>query len=406
MKNYESLEKLYYKNKNVVEEFEKRLNNPLNLKTGLEIYPSRRGERVLQEKYQLFYLPIIENSVLQEKIFTNSIKIVTLASQLPQSARDSCLREIMINEIKKSNDIEGVMSTKQELYDRINSKKKDKFSGIVRKYIEILTGTYTTIENIEKIKELYTSLFASEIQTDREYKLDGEFFRKEPVYIFKNGTNEKVHTGNPTESSIIEDLNKLIVFMNKKDIPSLLKSAITHYFLEYIHPFYDGNGRFGRFIFSMYLSRKLDLFTGLSLSYAIDIKKKDYLKSFIDISSPKNFGEITFFVKSILETVTIGQESILSLLEEKKNRLNFALEIIEKFDLEVKLKDVLFLLVQNHIFSKNFPLYDQEMIKYVNKGRTWVNTCLKSLREKGYIIKMKQKPSYHKISEKIVDMIE
>ncbi|MGL4970442.1 MAG: Fic family protein, partial [Cetobacterium sp.] len=39
---------------------------------------------------------------------------------------------------------------------------------------------------------------------------------------------------------IISHITDLVKFMNKSDIQSLVKTSIAHYYLEYIHPFYDG----------------------------------------------------------------------------------------------------------------------------------------------------------------------
>ena len=43
----------------------------------------------------------------------------------------------LINEIIKSNGIEGVHTTKKDVYDSMNSNKKYRFSGIVKKYKQI-----------------------------------------------------------------------------------------------------------------------------------------------------------------------------------------------------------------------------------------------------------------------------
>ena len=51
-----------------------------------------------------------------------------------------------------------------------------------------------------------------------------------------------------------KNIEDLIQFMNIKDIPFLVKASIVHFFFEYIHPFYDGNGRFGRYLLSLYLA--------------------------------------------------------------------------------------------------------------------------------------------------------
>ena len=68
--------------------------------------------------------------------------------------------------------------------------------------------------------------------------------------------------------------------MNDDSIPYLIKIAITHYYFEYIHAFYDGNGRMGRYIASSMLYN-LDPLIAMKLSSVIKNNYKRYLDSFV-----------------------------------------------------------------------------------------------------------------------------
>ena len=91
-------------------------------------------------------------------------------------------------------------------------------------------------------------------------------------------------------------------------------------FFENIHPFYDGNGRTGRYILAKYLSRKLDKFSGLVLSQQINHHKQDYYKAFRNTGDHLNRADATFFVETLLTFIKEGQENIIqTLLENKSN---------------------------------------------------------------------------------------
>ncbi|WP_375543883.1 Fic family protein [Helcococcus kunzii] len=97
---------------------------------------------------------------------------------------------------------------------------------------------------------------------------------------------EKVHVGDSNEEEITEDLTKLLSYMNEEDESDIIKAIVSHYIFEYIHLFYNGNGRLGRYLLSSYLAYKLDPFSALSISEAIKNNKNKYG----DI-----FSEVTYF---------------------------------------------------------------------------------------------------------------
>lgn len=403
MSNYSELSKLYYQKVNIEEELKKRLENPCVYKTLLYILPILRGERV-SEEVELFFLPIKNVLMLQDEIIQNSRDILNLSNELPEVALNYCIREIMVNEIIKSNGIEGVHTTKKDVYDSMDSNKKYRFSGIIKKYKQITENKIEKINSAEEIRKIYDEVFSEEIMINPENQLDGKLFRKGLVYV-TDSSMKNVHLGDSNEELILKHIKNLIIFMNKKDINFLLKACIIHYYFEYIHPFYDGNGRFGRLIFSMYLARKLDVFTGLSLSYAIFSEKEKYSKLFLNTSNSKNFGEITFFLIGMLELIKKGQESIMKMLEDKIEKLNFSKNYLNNLNLSDLEKDIMFVYIQNHIFS-NSDLEDKELCKIINMSRPTLKNNIEQLIKKEYLTKISKKPITHVLSDKLQKVID
>ena len=402
MNNYLELSKLYYQKANIEEELNKRLENPCVYKTSLYISPILRGERVSKE-VELFFLPIKNVLMLQDEIIQNSRNILNLSNKLPEVALNYCVREIMVNEIIKSNGIEGVHTTKKDVYDSMNSNKKYRFSGIIKKYKQITENKIEKINSAEEIRKIYDEVFSEEIVINPENKLDGKLFRKGIVHITTGMKN--VHLGDTTEELILEHIEKLIEFMNRKDINFLLKACITHYYFEYIHPFYDGNGRFGRLIFSMYLARKLDIFTGLSLSYSIFSEKEKYSKLFLNTSKPKNFGEITFFLIGIMELIKKGQESIIKMLMDRIEKLKYSKDYLDKLDLDNLKKNILFVYIQNYIFS-DFPLEDRQLAEIIKVSMPALKKNIEQLIKQEYLTELSKRPITHIISNKLQEVLD
>lgn len=394
MKEYQSLEKLFYKKYDINEELKKRLENPCAYITDLDIYPITKGKRDSSKTFNLFYVSLPELQILQESIFMKSKEIIQLSEKIPGIAKQSCIKDILANEIIKTNGIEGVRTTKKDVYNSLNSKNKTRLSGIINKYLKIIDGEIDKIYSVEDIRKIYDEIFEEDILENPENKLDGKLFRKEGIHITDGLKN--IHTGDTSEEMILKHIEILIEFMNKKDIPYLVKASIVHYYFEYIHPFYDGNGRFGRVLFSNYLARKIDIYTGLSLSYAIFGDKEGYSKLFSETSNSRNYGEVTFFIKGMLEFILKGQESIIEMLKDKALKLEHAEFYLEGLKLEDIEKSILYFYIQNYIFSNELPLTDQEIQELSNiRSRITLNKYLENLKTCEYIEKISSKPSIH-----------
>ena len=71
------------------------------------------------------------------------------------------------------------------------------------------------------------------------------------------------------EDKIIEVVETMLQTVQRDDMPEMISALASHYLFEYAHPFYDGNGRTGRYLLALFLSEALSVPTVLSLSRAI-----------------------------------------------------------------------------------------------------------------------------------------
>ena len=411
---YEKLIKLYYKKKNIDEEYIKRIENPATLITELKINPMKKGNKILDKEYSLFYVNLLEHTLLQEKIVKNSNKINYISNRLPTIAIKEIIMKILSNELYKTNKIEGIETVKSEIHsslkdDRISNKKSNKLDGIIKKYKDIMENNFEDTEHIDSLssfRKIYDEMF-EDFEKSGNYKLDGKYFRKDTVKVI-NGLGNIIHIGVNGEEAIEKNIESLIEFMNIKDIPFLVKASISHFFFEYIHPFYDGNGRFGRYLLSLYLARKLDNLTAFSVSYSISRNLDDYYKSFVEVEDVTNYGEITFFVENILKTIKNGQEMIIELLNDSVMKFNHSIEILNELtkDLSEKENIILRIYLQNYLFNDFEELTNVELTSIIGDlTQQTINKYTQELDKKGYLIKIKQRPLTYALSEKITEKI-
>ena len=411
---YEKLIKLYYKKKNIDEEYIKRIENPATLITELKINPMKKGNKILDKEYSLFYVNLLELSLLQEKILQNSNKISYISNKLPQIVIKEIIIKILSNELYKTNKIEGIETVKSEIHsslkdNRISNKKSNKLDGIIKKYKDIMENNFEDTEHIDSLssfRKIYDEMF-EDFEKSGNYKLDGKYFRKDIVKVI-NGLGNTIHIGVNGEEAIEKNIEDLIQFMNIKDIPFLVKASISHFFFEYIHPFYDGNGRFGRYLLSLYLARKLDNLTAFSVSYSISRNLDDYYKSFVEVEDVTNYGEITFFVENILKTIKNGQEMIIELLNDSVMRFKHSMEILDELTKELSEKEniILQIYLQNYLFNDFEELTNVELTSIIGDlTQQTINKYTQELEKKGYLVKIKQRPLTYALSEKITEKI-
>lgn len=411
---YENLIKLYYKKQNIEVEYIKRIENPSTLITDLKINPIKRGNKILDKEYSLFYVNLMEHTLLQEIIIKNSNKINLISNELPQIAIKDIIIKILSNELYKTNKIEGIETVKSEIHtslkdNRKANKKVNKLDGIIKKYKDIMEKNFKDTQHIDSLssfRKIYDEMF-EDFEKSGNYKLDGKYFRKDTVKVI-NGLGNTIHIGINGEEAIEKNIEDLIQFMNRKDIPFLVKASISHFFFEYIHPFYDGNGRFGRYLLSLYLARKLDILTAFSLSYSISKNLDNYYKSFVEVEDVNNYGEITFFIDNILKTIKSGQEMIIELLSDSIMKFNHSMEILKEITKKLSEKENIMLQIylQNYLFN-DFEEITNVELSYIIGDLTQqtINKYTQELEKKGYLIKIKQRPLTYTLSEKITDKL-
>ncbi len=168
---------------------------------------------------------LLELSLLQEKILQNSNKISYISNKLPQIVIKEIIMKILSNELYKTNKIEGIESSKSQIYSLLKengklNKKENKLDGIIKKYKDIMENNFEDTEHIDSLssfRKIYDEMF-EDFEKSGNYKLDGKYFRKDIVKVI-NGLGNTIHIGVNGEEAIEKNMENLIQFMNRKDIP-------------------------------------------------------------------------------------------------------------------------------------------------------------------------------------------
>lgn len=412
MKEYKKLRTYSYDDYDNYEMIvEKRKNSESSMHTGLNIQAfDPRNQVLLPEEVELFFLVLPQTSLLKDKLNDNSREIDRLMNSLSGVTKDNIFYHLLIEEIQASNDIEGVRSTRKEIREAISlilekSKKNKRFKSLVYQYMNFRKSKFSQITKMEDLREIYDNLLNGEVSDDDKLDED-ELFRKEPVFIVDQNSGKKVQQGASGEENIKNRLKKLVEFMNRDDIPTFEKAFISHFYFENTHPFYDGNGRTGRFILCSYLARKLDYLSAIGVSVAILENKSKYYKAFEEGSHPKNKGEVTFFILDMFDILLKSQQKVLSSLRDWKEKIEKIRVNIQKVGENEDERSIIYPLAQERLYDNLSELTDSDLANINNISRQKVKGIINSLKEKGYVTQIKKKPSMHVLTDELWEIIK
>jgi len=243
--------------------------------------------------------------------------------------------EILINtltlrEAKDSSEVEGIITTHDDLYRAVIDKKfinKSKNSKEVINYRKALQQGFYLVRK----DGLLTANRIKEIQNILEPNYPD--FRKIKLNLIKENTGDVIYIPPIIPSDIEEYMSNLEKFINDdsvSDLDYLIKMAIIHHQFESIHPFLDGNGRTGRMINILYLVLKglLDIPILYLSRYFIKHREEYYelLKKVQDFNAWEEW--IIFVLNGIEETAenTIKfVKDISFLINDSKPKIRSAL---------------------------------------------------------------------------------
>ncbi len=253
---------------------------------------------------------------------------------------------------------------------------------------------------MQEIRQTYDKLFGSEISA--EDALDGELFRAGPVYIL-DGSGQQIHAGSASEAEIFSQLQAMQDHLEEDQVSFLFSRLAAHFMFEAVHPFYDGNGRFGRFLLSAQLGQALSVYTVLTLSHVINQQKGAYYKAFTALEDPLNQGEATLFVQVMLGFIRDAQQQLIKDFAQKKQRLDLLVGQLEELGGQGQLADslvgTLFVLGQVALFSPGFGISWDELAEAVGKSKRKTREYLAALEEEELVERISSKPLRVRLSQ-------
>lgn len=255
-----------------------------------------------------------------------------------QSEKNYFSQEWILEEAISSSQIEWAQTTtnvaKEIILRNIEPKNKHEFM-IVNNYQAMLFIT-NEINDVALSKDVLLDIqkIVTKNTLDDEWK-SWRFRTDADNVVVMNAVTWEVYHQPPTEAVMKKEIENLIDFANDKDetfIHPFIKATILHFWIWYLHPFCDWNGRTARAIFYRYLNKKwYKDFTYIPISRAIKNSKKHYWDSYV--YSEQEWYDLTFFLVYIAQkTQQAFKEYREFIIKQKEEHNALQLKISSLYD--------------------------------------------------------------------------
>lgn len=196
-----------------------------------------------------------------------------------------------------------------------NDEQENRILG-VKHGLEFIADTSNKITE-ENLYKLYM-MTVGDFLTGDDKLLDNNLYRHDTVYV----VSDRVEHSGLDHKKVPEFMKSLIEFINAEDgINDLIKAAVIHFYIAYVHPYFDGNGRMARLVHLWFLIQK-GYQSALFIPFSSQIEKsrKAYYDAFTAVEENKNYSGkidvtpfILYFINNVYNKINEGSAAVETL---------------------------------------------------------------------------------------------
>ncbi|WP_163381381.1 Fic family protein [Cyclobacterium sp. SYSU L10401] len=284
-----------------------------------------------QKNWPDFQYDLSEIEPLLFKFSEKVGRVSGLLRGLPEKTQNEAIIDLMVAEAIKTSEIEGEYLSRQDVMSSIRNNlglSHQQVSDLrAQGAAELMVDVRNTFEEELRQEKLF-SWHQMIMKGSKGITVGDWRSHEEPMQVVSGAMGkEKIHYEAPPSRIVPQEMTGFISWFNetgpggKSEIKKpVVRSAIAHLYFETIHPFEDGNGRIGRAISEKALSQYVKRPILLSLSRAIEAKKKDYYAA---LQKAQQSNEITPWITYFLTMAIEAQDQAESLIDFTLKKTQF-----------------------------------------------------------------------------------
>ncbi len=306
---------------------------------------------------------------------------------------------LALQEAKASSEIENIITTQDELF-QADLFSAGAFSGAVKEVALYRSALRLGFRRLTETEGLIAN--RTLVEMFRLLKGRDEGFRTTPGTALRNDrTGDIVYVPPQEAGAVARHMAALERFINDDQdspIDPLIRMALIHHQFESIHPFADGNGRIGRILNVLYLTRAglLDI-PILYLSRHINATKADYYRLLQAVrdsaGAPAAWQAWTLYM---LEGVSTTSVATLALVEGVREQMATMKRRLRDETPRLYSQDLL-----NNLFRHPYTRIDH-VVNELAVTRQTAARYLDTLAEKGFVRKRQAGRNNYYVNEALV----
>jgi len=300
----------------------------------------------------------------------------------------------IMEEAIASSQLEGAATSRQIAKKMLREGRKPKNESermIVNTYLS-MKALEDEYKNKKMSVELILEMHGLIIKDILDEKGEKPRIRKEEDDIYvTDKTNGVIYHKAPSIKFVTEELNVLVKFANDEletgyFMHPVIKAIFLHFWIGYLHPFTDGNGRLARLLFYWYLLRKgYWAFAYLPISKIIKLSPMQYEMAYV--YSEQDDNDLTYFVDYNIKKIKLAIKNFIEYLERQAKG---NVKMKKKSETKYKLNDRQIYLLQYLYGAPDERTTLKMHMNVYQVAKMTASKDLKELAKKGFLKPLKK----------------